>query len=109
MLKDKLLGVKLKEVEIEIEGEKAIVKELLAGEAAEYSNSLYKMVNGQVVLNTKDAQVKLMILTLYDLEGNRVFDLKDMASVKEMPSRIVDQVYKVSSVLNGIEKEKAKN
>ena len=106
MLKDKLLQATLKSEEIEILGEKAIVKEMTAGESAKYQNSLYKIVGDKVIYQTDIATIKLVALTLYDTDGALVFGAKDIEQVKALPACVVEQIYKVSAKLNGLNKRK---
>lgn len=105
-LREKLLETKLKEQSVELEGEMAVVKEMTAGEASKYENSLYKMVGGKIVFNTEDAKPKLVALTLYDNEGSLVFGAKNIEQVKMLPSHIVDEVYQIAMKLNGLEGKK---
>lgn len=105
-LKDKLLKSTLKEEKIELNGEVAIVREMTAGKASVYENSLYTVVGKDVKLDTKDAKAKLLCLTLYDEEGTEVFKIKDIEQVKQLPASIVDKVYQIAISINGLDKAK---
>lgn len=107
MNKEKLFSIKLKEQKVFIEDEVIIVRELTAGQASEYQNSLYTIVNGQPIMKTEDAEFKLIILSCYDEEGNRLFDIKELAQIKQMPSWITDKLYKIAKKLSSPSKEQA--
>lgn len=107
MNKDKLFNIKLKEQKVFIEDEVIIVRELTAGEASKYQNSLYKIVNNQPVFKTEDAEVKLIILTCYDEDGNKLFDMKELEQIKQMPAWITDKLYSIAKKLSTPSKEDA--
>jgi hypothetical protein len=102
MLKDKLLAVKTKEKKIEVEGETLIIKEMLAGEATKYESSLYSIVNGQPVLKMEGSKSKMIALCVYDQDGKRVFEDKDIALIEKMPTTLIDKLFKECSSVNGM-------
>jgi len=104
-MKKDLFELKLKEESIEIEGNKIIVKELTAGEASKYQHSLYTFVSGKPVVKVEAAELKLIILTCHDEEGNKYFEMSDLENIKKMPSRISEQLYNIAKKLNDPPKE----
>lgn len=109
-MKNKLMGLKLKEEVLTIEnGDDPIIltiKEMNAGEASKYENSLYTIVGKTVKYNTEEAKTKLVALTTYDAEGNRCFEISDIEQVKTLPAHVVDEIFQLASKLNGLEKGK---
>ena len=103
-MKSKLLALCLKSEQLEIEGINLVIKEMTAGDASKYENSLYKIVNGKVVYNTEEAKAKLFALTAHDENGDRMFDVTDIEQIKQIPAHVVDAVFQVASKLNGLEK-----
>lgn len=109
MSKEKLLKSVFKSEEIEIDGDKYLVKELSAKDGTAYENSLYKIVGDKVVPQTDHVMTRLVLMTLCDLEGTRVFDDKDLNLVGELPASVINQIFEVSARLNGLDKKSEKN
>ena len=101
MSKDNLINIKFTEEEVEINGEKYIVKEMNAGEASDYESSLFSMVNGKPVYNTKNAKAKLVLATLHQ-DGEKVFEDKDISLIEKMPSSVLNKLFGVASNLNNL-------
>lgn len=109
-LKEKLLGLKLKEKEVDIKGLKVIVKELTAGQKSEYEGSLFKIVNGKPVYNTKNAKEKLIAYSCYDKDGNILFKIEDIAQIKQLPSSVSELLFDVATEINNADiEEEVKN
>lgn len=100
MDKSKLFGIKLKEQQVIIEDQVIIVKELTAGESSKYQHSLYVMVGGAPVMKTENAEIKLIIMSCYDEEGNKLFDVKELEQIKQMPSWIIDKLYGIAKKIS---------
>lgn len=105
-LQEVLLNAPFNEREIELNGQKFIVREMDGGEAEEYENSLYKITNRKVETNTKDAKGKMIQLCLYDLDGKKVFSKSDMATIKKMPAHVANKIFDIATELNSMDPEK---
>ena len=105
MLREELLGLKRKQIKVDTPKGRVIVKELTAGEAGEYDNSLYSFSKGEYKINRKDAKEKLVIASCYDEEGNKLFELKDIALVKQLPTSLIDKLFTAASELRDIHDE----
>ena len=105
--REKLLGLKLKQEVVQIEGITVVVKEMLAGEASVYENSLYMMVNNKPIVQTKDAEIKLIIYSCYDSEDNKLFKIEDIEQARQLPATVVDKLYTVAKRINSVNKEQA--
>ena len=103
MSKEKLLGLNFREKEITLGDEKYVVKEMNADKAQKYESSLYKFVGENIKYDASEAKTRLVLFTLHDLEGKRVFDDKDYGLVKDLPAHIVDKVFQIASNLNNME------
>ena len=108
MLKEKLLGLKRKEIIVETEVGNVVVREMLTGENEAYDRSLYDIRNGKRVPKLEDAKEKLIIECCYDEEGNKLFELKDMPLVKQLPSRVSNALFEAAAELKDVQFEGAK-
>ena len=108
MDKSKLFGLKLKEQLVIIEDENIIVRELDAGQSNEYEHSLYTMVNGKPVMKTENAEIKLIIMSCYDEDGNKLFDMKELEQIKKMPAWVIDKLYGVAKKINAPSKDEVR-
>ena len=102
--KEKLLGLQLKQETVQIEGITVIVKEMLAGDGSAYDNSLYKIVGNKPIIQTKDAEIKLVIYSCFDEEGKKLFEIEDIEQAKMMPNHVVEYLYSVAKKLNNSSK-----
>lgn len=107
MDKSKLFSIKLKEQQVIIEDQVIIVRELTSGEASKYQHSLYVIANGSPIMKTENAEIKLVIMTCYDEEGNKLFDMKELEQIKQMPSWVIDKLYGIAKKLSDPSKEEA--
>jgi len=105
MSKEFLLGLNFRKEAVKIEGKNFTVKEMDAKTSQSYSNSLYKVVNGKVKYDTSTAMTKLVMLTLCDEEGNRIFGDNDHGLIEQLPGHIVEKVFKVAQKLNNLDAE----
>ena len=101
--REKLLGLSRKSQTVNIEGVTVIVKEMTAGEGADYENSLYKIVNGKPIVNTTNAKAKLIALTCFDEQGEKLFDMKDLEQVKLLPNSVSAKLFDIATEINKLE------
>ena len=106
--KESLLGLKLKEQKMTIEGIELLIKELNAGDSSRYQTSLYKTINGTIQMNLENASEKLISATAYNIDGTKLFEVTELEQIKQLPSHVVEKLFKVASKLNGLDK-KVKN
>lgn len=101
MSKQALLGLKRKQKVVTVaEGVDVIVKELMAGEASAYQESMVKIVNGKPQKTIKDAQTKLVALSCYEEDGSLMFGMKSIEQVKQLPLTVVDKLYLAAEEVN---------
>jgi hypothetical protein len=101
MNKEKLFGLKRKETIVELSDDvKVVVKELMAGEMAEYTASLYKFVNGKAVPQLKDQQAKLVALSCYEDNGEHMFSKTDTEMINTLPYSVIEKLYNAAEKLN---------
>ena len=101
MGKESLAKAKFAAETIDIEGESYEIREMTAGEASVYESSLFSMVNGKPIYNTKNAKPRLVLMTLYQA-GARVYDDKDIGLVEALPYSTLNQLFDVASRLNSL-------
>ena len=100
-----LMDIKFAQEEIEIEGEKYLVKELNSGDYGKYQKSLVSIVNEKPVYKGENASKNLVLYALCDMNGERVFQDKDAALIDNLPKRIIDAVFQKAALLNGLGKK----
>lgn len=105
MSKEKLLGLKRKQQTVTVEGITIIVKEMTNGDAEVYQNSLYKIVGDKMIYQTDNIKAKLFIYTAHDEQGEKMFDIKDLGLVNQLPASVIDKVFQVANDLNNLNPE----
>jgi hypothetical protein len=105
MNKEFLAGLSFRSEEIELEGHKFKVVEMNASTAEKYESSLYKIVNNSVKYDASKAKTKLVLLTLCDENGKRIYNDNDYGLVENLPSHIVNEIFNVASGLNNLDVE----
>ena len=103
--KEKLLGLRLKQKEVDIQGINVIVKELTAGEKSDYDGSLFKIVNGKPQYQIKNAKEKLVAYSCYDENDNKLFGLNDLEQVKRLPSNVLEILFDAATEINSVDIE----
>jgi hypothetical protein len=101
-IKDNLVNFKFTSEIVEIEGEEYIIKEMSSGQAVAYETSLYRMVGTQPVLNMQNAKSTLISICLYDKDGVKIFEDKDIELINNMPAKLVNKLFDACSKINGI-------
>jgi len=104
-----LSELKFNEEEIEIGGEKYLVREMDCGDFGKYQASLIKFVNNKPQYKAENAQKNMIMYSLRDLDGSRVYSDKDLALVDKLPKSIAERIFEIAAKLNGIGEESAKN
>lgn len=100
-MKEALLGLKRKQEKVTVaEGIDVVVKEMTAGEASAYQESMVKIINGKPVPQIKDAQAKLVAMSCYEEDGTQMFGMKNIEQVKALPSSVIDILYNAAEKLN---------
>jgi len=105
MSMEKLMGLCFRQEEITLAKEKYLVKEMTAATAGTYESSLYKIVGTSIKYDASQAKTKLVMLTLHDMDGKRVFADKDFELVRQLPAHVVDEVFQVATNLNNLDPE----
>lgn len=110
---DKLMKSAFKQQTITINGDAFIVKEMNAEDKSCYENSIYeyKQVGKEIKITPKleDAKAKLVIYTLHDEQGVKVFKgIEDIPLVRQLPASLVDQICDVAGELNGLNHNEVK-
>lgn len=107
MGKESLLKIAFKHEEIEIGGEKYQIRELSSGEASKYQASVVKVVNGRPQYDLKNSMRDLIMLSLCDEKGDRVFSDEDAGMIDMLPSSVSEQIFKTAQKVNGMDAESA--
>lgn len=112
-MRDRLSKAKFaeEEVTIEIDGEQigVMVREMTAGECGKYQSSLYKLVNNTPIVNMENAQAKLIAACLFDKDGNKVYEDKDIELINRLPANVVTLLFEVAGRVNNLERNRIKN
>lgn len=104
MSKEKLLKLKLKNEKIKVDGETYEIREMSGEDASEYESSIFKMVNGKPVYDTKNAKAKLVALTLYQ-DGEKVFENNDLGLINQLPASVINNFFNLSARVNMLDVE----
>lgn len=95
-------------------GGDVIVRTMTGTDRDAFESSLVTLdAGGKAVQNLDNMRVKLLVMTLVDDAGNRLFDAGDIAMLGRKSSGAIERVYAVAARLNGIgakaEADAAKN
>ena len=82
-----------------------IVRGMTAKERDQYETSCIIQKNGKRNFNLIDARAKLVMLTVVDEKGNRLFDASDVSRLSGMPASVIDKLFTVAQKLSGISDE----
>jgi hypothetical protein len=107
---NKLMAMTFNQETININGTTFIVKEMNAQDKAIYENSIYeyKQVGKElkVIPKLEGAKTKLVIYTLHDEKGEKVFKgLEDLGLVEKLPASIIEKICDTAGKLNGLNQE----
>jgi hypothetical protein len=101
--KEKLLGLKPRIEKVDIEGDCVYVRSMTVSERDQWE---------QLILAKRDAgklynqfRASLLVRTICDEHGSRLFDDADVDKVSEMAAEVADSLYDVGARLSGISKE----
>lgn len=80
-----------------------IVRTMTGTDRDAFENSLVKIdASGKAVQSLENMRVKLLVVTLVDDNGNRLFDEGDIAMLGRKSTAAIERVYSVAARLNGI-------
>lgn len=85
-------------------GGKVNIRGLTGRELDDYQNSLRKIVKDQVVAQP-NSRAKLLVKTLVNDEGGRLFADKDVEALARRSGRVLDRLWDVAARLSGISEE----
>lgn len=105
--KEHLIGYKFNKNIFELDDVKYTIKEMTIKESTEYEMGLLRFVKGEPVYNTENAKTKLVILTLCDENGKRIFDNSDIATVNALPASVVNKIYNLAVEINSLDPVKS--
>lgn len=75
---------------------------LTAGQKDEYENSVVKLSGRNRQMHLTNARAQLLMLTVHDQHGKRMFDDIDMGRLCQIPAKIVDPILDVARRLSGM-------
>jgi len=78
---------------------------LTAGQKDEYENSVVRLSGRNRRVHLANARAQLLILTVHDQHGKRMFGEADMGRLCQVPAIIVDPVLDVARRLSGMAAE----
>jgi hypothetical protein len=82
------------------------IRQISARERDAYEQSLApggKDEDGNAILDLENIRARLVVLTLVDKEGNRIFAPSDAAALGDKSATALDRLYDLARVLNGLE------
>lgn len=75
---------------------------LTAGQKDEYENNVFRFSGRKRQLHLANARVQLLLLTVYDQHGKRLFAEEDMGRLCQIPAVIVEPILDVARRLSGM-------
>ena len=79
-----------------------IVRGMTAKERDQYETSCIIQKNGKRNFNLIDARAKLVMLTVVDEKGDRLFEASDVSRLSGMPASVIDKLFTAAQKSSGI-------
>lgn len=106
LTKDQILeasDLKTETVDVPEWGGSVNVRTMTGTDRDAFENSLVKLdASGKAVQSLDNMRVKLLVVTLVDDNGNRLFDSDDINMLGRKSTAAIERVYDVAARLNGI-------
>lgn len=105
--RDAILGasdIQTETVDVPEWGGKVTIRGLTGRELDDYQNSLRKIVRDQVVMQP-NSRAKLLVKSIVDDQGSRLFTDKDVDALARRSGRVLDRLWDVAARLSGITDE----
>ncbi len=74
---------------------------LTAGEKDDYENSVMQLRGGRLV-RMASARVTLLLMTIHNQHGHKLFGAKDVGRLKMVPASVIDPILDVARRLSGM-------
>lgn len=106
-IRDKILNAKdLKEEKVLIQewGVTIVIRELTAAQRDKYESSIYEIKGKDVKVNQDNIRAKLVTMTTYDEEGNKVFEPGDVEALGLKSAAALDKLFDTAQRLSGLTK-----
>jgi len=78
---------------------------LTAGQKDEYENSVVRLSGRNRQIHLANARAQLLMLSIYDQHGKRMFGNTDMGRLCQIPANVVDPILDVARRLSGMASE----
>lgn len=105
-LKENLLSLRgrltIEAVKIDGLSDPVFVRSLTGRERDGFETACFAQRGKTRVLDTENIRAKLLVRAICDEDGKRVFDDADVASLGDMPSAVLDQLFTVAQRLSGL-------
>lgn len=75
---------------------------LTAGQKDDYENSVFRLSGRSRRFHLANARAQLLMLTVYDQHGKRLFSEKDIGRICEIPAAVVDPILDVARRLSAM-------
>lgn len=83
-------------------GGEIFVSEMTAESRDEWEQNIVKRDNKDKLVN---ARAKLIVVTVVDEDGNRLFNDEDVEKIGKLSSKVIDKIAVISQKLNGLSAE----
>lgn len=101
----KAQDVKTEKVEIPEWGGEIYIRCMTGEERSRYDNLAYSLRGEKVEVNRMNFRERLLVFTLCDESGNKIFEEEDISLLAKKSGAILDRLYVVSARVNGMRKE----
>jgi hypothetical protein len=79
-----------------------LVRGLMGFERDEYEQSLVDLSGGKARVNMRNARARLVVMTVVDEQGNRVFSDTDIAMLTTKNASALETIWDVAAALSGL-------
>lgn len=102
-------SVPLKQQRVEAFGGTVIVQEMRAREKDEYEQSMVAGKGKNQAVNIRNGRAKLVVLSVVDEAGKRIFTDADVVLLGELPVADIDRICEAAQALSAVSDEDIQN
>ena len=104
--KESFLSVKPRREAITLAGVgECFIAEMTGAERDDYESEQFKQNGKSVEINRKNARARLIVKTVVDADGNRIFTDSEVEAVGNRPASLLDPIFEKSLQVNGFSKK----
>lgn len=105
LTRDQILNaddLKYEEMDVPEWGGLVRIKVMTGMERDDFEQSVFDMKGKDTKVNLKNFRAKLLVKTIVDEQGKRVFEESDIEGLSRKSSKVLDRIFNKSQEINGI-------